>query len=466
MHVIATAGHVDHGKSTLVRALTGTDPDRWEEEKARGLSIDLGFASFELPSGATVAFVDVPGHRRFLKNMLAGVGGVAGCLFVVDCREGWRAQSEEHLRILELLGVRHGVVALTKVAGVDDDLVDLVRHEVLGRTSGTFLERAVPVATDALDATGLGDLVAALDELVAVVPPARDDGRPRLWIDRVFAARGAGTVVTGTLAGGAIAVGDELDVVGGAAGPPTIHPVRVRGVQSLHRTIERAGAGARVAVNLVGVRHHELGRGDVLVHADQWHLTTVADVELRVLATLAHPVTRRGAYVVHLGSGEHPATLRVIDGDRLGPGSVGPVRIRWRRPVPLLPGDRVVLRESGRGETVGGGEVLEVDPVGPASRARPDRSVARLVAAHGWIEVDDLARRTGVDLEPTVGRWVVAPDALAAAATRLDDRVDRAGPLGLDVASLGARSGRARAPHRCGGRCGPGDAADAPGPAR
>ena len=122
MHVIATAGHVDHGKSTLVRALTGTDPDRWEEEKARGLSIDLGFASFELPSGATVAFVDVPGHRRFLKNMLAGVGGVAGCLFVVDCREGWRAQSEEHLRILELLGVRHGVVALTKVAGVDDDL--------------------------------------------------------------------------------------------------------------------------------------------------------------------------------------------------------------------------------------------------------------------------------------------------------------------------------------------------------
>lgn len=271
---------------------------------------------------------------------------MAGCLFVVDCREGWRAQSEEHLRILELLGVRHGVVALTKVAGVDDDLVDLVRLEVLGRTSGTFLERAVPVATDALDGTGLGDLVVALDELVTVVPPARDVGRPRLWIDRVFAARGAGTVVTGTLAGGAIVVGDGARRGRRrrrAAGDPP--GSAVRGVQSLHRTIERAGAGARGggqpgrrAPPRARSRRRARPRRPVAPHHRGRCRAPL------FLATLAHPVTRRGAYVVHLGSGEHPATLRVIDGDRLDPGSVGPVRIRWRRPVPLLPGDRVALR--------------------------------------------------------------------------------------------------------------------------
>ena len=199
---MATAGHVDHGKSTLVRALTGTDPDRWAEEKERGLTIDLGFASAELPSGAVVSFVDVPGHIRFLKNMLAGVGAVPACLFVVAATEGWKPQSEEHLRILELLGVRHGIVALTKADCVDDDHVELAQLEVAEHVAGTFLDDAEVVEVDAPTGAGLDDLRTALDRLVHATPAAADHGRPRLWIDRAFVVKGAGTVVTGTLGGG------------------------------------------------------------------------------------------------------------------------------------------------------------------------------------------------------------------------------------------------------------------------
>src|SRR6476620_4154422 len=213
MHVVATAGHVDHGKSTLVQALTGMDPDRLAEEKERGLTIDLGFAWTSLPSGRDLAFVDVPGHVRFIKNMLAGVGAVDACLFVVAATEGWKPQSEEHLRILELVGVTHGVVALTKVDLLDDpELVELAVLEVAERTSGTFLAGApvVPVATPSGD--GLAELRTALAELVRTTPAAYDRGRARLWIDRVFAAKGSGTVVTGTLTDGSIATGDRLRI--------------------------------------------------------------------------------------------------------------------------------------------------------------------------------------------------------------------------------------------------------------
>ena len=213
MHVVATAGHVDHGKSTLIKALTGTDPDRLEEEKARGLTIDLGFAGTKLPSGRGVSFIDVPGHVRFLKNMLAGVGGVDACIFVVAATEGWKPQSEEHLRILSLLGIRHGIVALTKVGHVDDELATIAQMEIADRTEGTFLADAPIVPVDAIDGHGIDDLNAALDHLLDVTPTARDDKKPRLWIDRVFAAKGAGTVVTGTLTGGMVRVEDELSVL-------------------------------------------------------------------------------------------------------------------------------------------------------------------------------------------------------------------------------------------------------------
>jgi len=431
VHVVATAGHVDHGKSTLVEALTGTDPDRFAEEKARGLTIDLGFATTTLPSGAALSLVDVPGHVRFIKNMLAGVGAVDACLFVVAATEGWKPQSEEHLRILELLGVRHGVVALTKVGPADDDLVDLARLEVEERVAGTFLEGAPVVDTDAPTGVGLDNLRAALDDLLAATPTAVDHGRPRLWIDRAFSARGAGTVVTGTLTGGWLHTDDELAV------HPAGSPVRVRSLQNHHAERDELPPGSRCAVNLVGVAHDEVVRGHVLVRSDQWHHTTVVDASLRVLDRLDHPVSRRGAHVVYLGSGEHPVRMRILGPDALDPGTEGAVRIHLPEPLPLLPGDRFVLRESGRAETVGGGEVLDVDPTERASRARPDRSVDRVVRERGWVPVDELERLTGERREPDLDRWVVDPVVLHRTLEDLRNALADAGPRGLDLVGLG-----------------------------
>ena len=431
MHVVATAGHVDHGKSTLVEALTGTDPDRFAEEKARGLTIDLGFATTTLPSGAALSLVDVPGHVRFIKNMLAGVGAVDACLFVVAATEGWKPQSEEHLRILELLGVRHGVVALTKVGPADDDLVDLAHLEVEERVAGTFLEGAPVVNTDAPTGVGLDNLRAALDDLLAATPTAADHGRPRLWIDRAFSARGAGTVVTGTLTGGRLHTDDELAV------HPAGDPVRVRSLQNHHAERDELPPGSRCAVNLVGVAHDEVVRGHVLVRSDQWHHTTVVDASLRVLDRLDHPVSRRGAHVVYLGSGEYPVRMRILGPDALDPGTEGAVRIHLPEPLPLLPGDRFVLRESGRAETVGGGEVLDVDPTERASRARPDRSVDRVVRERGWVPVDELERLTGERREPDLDRWVVDPVVLHRTLEDLRNALADAGPRGLDLVGLG-----------------------------
>lgn len=437
MHVVATAGHVDHGKSTLVLALTGTDPDRWDEEKRRGLTIDLGFAGTTLPSGREVAFVDVPGHVRFLKNMLAGVGAVDACLFVVAAPEGWKPQTEEHLRILDLLGIRQGLIALTKVASVDDDTRELARLELTDHIAGSFLEAAEVVDVDAPSGSGISALQAALDRLLAATPTAADRDRPRLWLDRSFPARGSGTVVTGTLAGGALAVGDELVVIGPRA--PAPRPVRVRALQCHGVDHAGIGPGHRVAVNLAGVSHAEVGRGDALVRPGQWHITTTVDASLTVLPSLDHPVSRRGAHVAYLGSGEHPVALRVLGPTTIEPGGTGSVRLHLPVSLPLLPGDRFVLRESGRSETVGGGEILDVAPVRRAADARPDRSVGRVVEEREWVEVDDLERLTGVRVTPMLGRWVVAPGVLRATADALRGALTDAGADGLDVATLDVR---------------------------
>lgn len=433
MHVVATAGHVDHGKSTLVLHLTGTDPDRLAEEKARGLTIDLGFAGAALPSGRRMAVIDVPGHVRFLKNMLAGLGAVDACLFVVAASEGWKPQSEEHLRILDVLGVQHGIVALTKVGLVDDDLRELARLEVEEAVAGTFLEGAPIVAVDAPTGVGLDDLRRALDELLADTPTAVDHGRPRLWIDRSFAPAGAGTVVTGTLAGGGVAVDDELVLA-----PAGTH-VRVRSIQRLHEQVERIGPGNRTALNLVGVAHTAIDRGDVLVREGQWHHTDQVDASLTVLERLDHPVSRRGAFLAYIGSGEHPVQLRVLGPRPIEPGETGAVRLHLARHLPLLPGDRYVLRDAGRGETVGGGEILDVEPVLRASRAAPDRRVERVVAERGWVDADHLLLLTGERVAPTLGRWVASPEAVAEATARVVSRLADAGPLGLDLAGLDER---------------------------
>ena len=277
MRVVATAGHVDHGKSSLVLALTGTDPDRFPEEKARGLTIDLGFAFTTLPSGIEVGFVDVPGHVRFIKNMLAGVGAVEVALLVVAASEGWMPQSEEHLRILELLGVRHALVAITKADTVDAETVELAQLDVTEHLEGSALEAAPVVVCDSVSGRGLDDVRAGLDAVIAQTPTARDDGRPRLWVDRVFAAKGAGTVVTGTLTGGTVAVDDDVEV-----GSRRLR-ARVRAVQTAHRQVESAAPGTRVALNLVGVEHRELVRGDAVVGPDQWTFARTVDAALTVV---------------------------------------------------------------------------------------------------------------------------------------------------------------------------------------
>ncbi len=436
MRVIATAGHVDHGKSTLVRALTGVDPDRLAEEKARGLTIDLGFAATVLPSGEEVGFVDVPGHHRYVPNMLAGVGAVDACVLVVAANEGWKPQSEEHLRILELLGVGHGLVALTKVDGLDGDDRELAVMELRDRLAGTFLASADVVEVDAPAGVGMEALRAALDRLAAATPAAADRGRPRLWVDRSFSRPGAGTVVTGTLTGGAVALGDELAVLPGS------RRGRVRGLQTHHHPLEVATPGRRLAVNLAGLGHDQARRGDAAVRPGQWHQASVLDAELRVLAGLDHAVSRRGAYVAYLGTAEVPVRLRLLGRvDEIPPGDKGLVRL-WLAGgmrLPLVPGDRYVLRESGRAETVGGGEVLDVAPMLPAGRAAPSRSVTRVVGERGWVDAAELDRLTGERIPPTLGRWVVAPNALWAAVQAIRGACASAGSAGVDLAALDDR---------------------------
>ncbi|MGH9105835.1 MAG: selenocysteine-specific translation elongation factor [Acidimicrobiales bacterium] len=436
MRVVATAGHVDHGKSTLVKALTGVDPDRWPEEKARGLTIDLGFAVAQLPSGEEIGFVDVPGHVRFVKNMLAGVSSVDACLFVVAANEGWKPQSEEHLRILGLLGVRHGVVALTKVALVDGDERELAAMEVQDHLRGTFLERSELVAVDVVAGAGTEQLRTALDRLVTTTPAAADRGWPRLWVDRSFPVRGAGTILTGTLTGGCFSVGDDLEIDPGGT------RARVRALQSHHASVQRAAPGRRLAVNLTGVPHEQVRRGHALVQPGQWRLTRTVDASLEVLASVGHPVMGKGAFSAHIGAGSFPVRLRVIGrSTKIEPGGEGPVRL-WldaNARLPLLPGDRYVLREAGRGETLGGGEILDVAPVLAAARAAPSRSPERVVRERGWVGVAELARLTGRTVEPTLGRWVVDPPLLAQTREEISQACRGAGARGVPLAGFSQR---------------------------
>ena len=403
------------------------------EEKARGLTIDLGFAFCTLPSGRQVSFVDVPGHIRFVKNMLAGVGAVDASLFVVAAPEGWKPQSAEHLAILDLLGISHGVVVLSQIGLVDPELAELARLDVAEHVEGTFLEHAPVVATDAIDGTGLDELRTALDDLYAATPTAADRDRPRLWIDRSFAATGAGRVVTGTLAGGSISTGDELRTAPGG------RTARVRAIQTQGTTVERIGPGHRVALNLTGVDADDLGRGIALVRRDQWHHTRSIDVELTVLDGLGSDVTRRGAYALYLGSGEWPVRLRVLGPERIAPGETGYARLHLPIALPLVVGDRFVLRDFGRGQTIGGGTVLDPDPQLRASVAKPDARAERMIAERGWVEASQLERLTGERPKPVLGDWVAPSELVEALVDDLRDQIERAGPLGLDLAALDER---------------------------
>lgn len=395
MPVIGTAGHVDHGKSTLIAALTGIDPDRWEEERRRGLTIDLGFAWMRLPGGQSVSFVDVPGHERFIKNMLAGIEAINAALFLVAANEGWMPQSEEHLAVLDLLEVPRGVVALTKVDLVDEELAYLVEMDVMEQMSGTVADRWPVIRVSAPNGSGIREMAEGLEKaLVGHVP--EDLGRPRLWIDRAFSIRGAGTVVTGTLLEGALAVGDRVEIW---PGPAT---ARIRGLESHGSGLSTVGPGWRVAVNLVGLGRHAPERGSVLTAPEQWRSTDSLLAVVRP-ARYVKELSAKGAYHLHVGSGAWP--VRFIPLEK-GPGPVV-AHLQTASPLRLAMGDRFVLRETGRRMVVGGGRVI--DPCAPPTFARRQSAGRRLVglesasrhdqadgllAARGRAELAELAAHT------------------------------------------------------------------------
>jgi selenocysteine-specific elongation factor len=344
MYVIATAGHVDHGKTTLIRALTGMEADRWAEEKRRGMTIDLGYAWTTLDSGRQVAFVDVPGHQRFITNMLAGVGPVPAVLFVVAADEGWSAQSTEHLDALNALGVRHGVLAISRADLGDAELAEAEARDYL---AGSTLETMEAVAVSPVTGAGIARLRGALDRLTGLLPD-RVDGPARLWVDRVFTIRGAGTVVTGTLASGRMHVDDQLEV------RPSGTMVRIRGLQSTKTAVPDINAVARVAVNLRGVKTTEVRRGDALTTVGGWADVTVVDVRL----TRPGPLPRE--VMLHMGSAAVPVRTRPL-GDEAA-------RLMLATPLPLHVGDRGLLRDPGAGRVLAG--VVVLDPMPPPLRRR------------------------------------------------------------------------------------------------
>ena len=412
-HVIGTAGHVDHGKSALVQALTGTDPDRLAEEKARGLTIDLGFAWTTLPSGREVGFVDVPGHERFVHNMLAGVGGVDCALFVVDASEGWRPQSAEHLAILDLLGIPAGVVALSKVDLVDEATRGRVAAEAADRLAGTTLAGAPVVETAAPRGLGLGELLAALDQTLDRLPEPPDRGRPRLPVDRVFTMRGSGTVVTGTLSGGTLHAEGEAELL------PARRRVRIRALQGHGAPLAAAAPARRLAVNLAGVTTGQVARGDVLVLPGQWAATRTADCHLRCLAGAPGPLRARGAYLLYAGAAETAVRLQPLDAVEVRPGQDALVRVHLERALVLDPFEPVVLRDSGRDETVGGGRVLDPFPQAPVHGTggrvrRIEELEAREAAGRAGLPERVLAERGVVPLAELPVLAGAGPEELAA----------------------------------------------------
>ena len=432
MRIIATAGHVDHGKSSLVQALTGTDPDRWAEEKRRGLTIDLGFAFTQIGE-QQIGFIDVPGHVRFLRNMLAGIGGIDACMFIVAANEGWKPQTEEHLRILDALGITHGIIALTKTDLVDDDSQAIA--SVKQHVRSTFLEHAPIISVSVLDANTLDVLRSALTSLVASLPPVVNTNRPRIWVDRSFAAKGSGTVITGTLTGSSLSIGDELVV------QPTNIVVKVRGIQSNGTSVDTLQAGNRCALNISGIDHVDINRGDVLVRDTQWLGTTKFDAALNVLASIEHSVSRRGSYMMYIGSREVPVVLHTIGQSNLGSGETGFIRVTLPNTLPLAPGDRFILRESGRDETIGGGEVLDIMPKLRTSKATPNKNIQRVVSERGWVQLQQLHLLAGrnVDIsevEQVLDGWVTTTDNLGSMQQEVSALVSAANDIGVDVATL------------------------------
>ncbi|MFP5022711.1 selenocysteine-specific translation elongation factor [Pseudonocardia phyllosphaerae] len=450
MHVLCTAGHVDHGKSTLVRALTGMEPDRFAEEKRRGMTIDLGFAWTDLPGAGTVAFVDVPGHEKFVGTMLAGAGPVPAAMFVVAADEGWMPQSGEHADALAAAGLEHGLLVITRSDLLDPDLALAdAREELAARGLGGWPSVAVSATTGA----GLDTLRAALTDLVAALPEPEPDAPTRLWVDRAFTVRGAGTVITGTLPTGRIGPGTELELDGEGGR----FPVTVRGVQELNEPVENASAVARVALNLRGLPRDDVARGDALLTPGAWPVARELDVRLHGIGRPAEMPDGPTGLTLHAGSAAVPVRVRPLgttdDGEVI-------VRLRPDRPLPLRIGDRAVLRDPGARRVVAGATVLDPDP--PPLRRRRGAAKARaqeLAGATGVPDADAELTRRGVaraadlvrigvpradvdDLAtrvPGAAGWLLTAGRAAEAVAALDRAVAGQDPLDPGVPLAAAR---------------------------
>jgi selenocysteine-specific elongation factor len=444
--VVGTAGHIDHGKSALVKALTGTDPDRLKEEKARGITIELGFAHAEIAPGLVASFVDVPGHERFVRAMLAGVGGIDVVMLIVAADESVMPQTREHFDICRLLGVARGLVVITKADAAEPGMVELVADEVRELVAGSFLDSAPIVPVSALTGVGLEALREALAAIARSLPERNDRGPARLPIDRVFSMRGFGTVVTGTLIGGSLSVDDEVGLL------PAERRLKVRGLHVHGGGRERARAGERVAVNLAGIDVAEVERGSVLATLDSLPVTRRADVHVTMLPGRA---LKHGARVrVHQGTAELLARVALAGAAvAIEPGGAADVRLRFEAPAVLTRGDRLIVRSYSPPITIGGGVVI--DPLPPRAGVRTPRGVARMaaLALHGdprddrrdaattmiaaaglqGLVVADLARRLGC----LPGDAAAAVEALAAAGT-----VVRAGDWAVTAPLLGPPTAR------------------------
>lgn len=368
MRVIGTAGHVDHGKSTLVQKLTGIDPDRWAEEKARGLTIDLGFAWFNLADGETVGIVDVPGHRDFIENMLAGVGGIDATLLVIAADEGVMPQTREHLAILDLLGIENGLIILSKVDLIDDEeWLDLVELEIQEVVQDTVLADAEIMRVSAHTGAGIDELLTRLTSLLADLPPRTDYNQPRLPVDRVFSVEGFGTVVTGTLSGGTLSIGDTVEL------QPRAIRGRIRGLQSYKQDIEVALPGSRVAVNITGMDKALIQRGDVLAYPGQLNPTQLIDVHFQYLGDVEYPLKHNSEVKFFSGASETIANVRLLNDETLAPGNEAWLQLRLRDAIPLTQRDRFILRFPSPAQTIGGG--LIVNPHPPKRWKRFQKSV-------------------------------------------------------------------------------------------
>ena len=393
MRVIGTAGHVDHGKSTLVEALTGIDPDRLKEEKEREMTIDLGFAWLKLPNEEVVSVVDVPGHEDFIRNMLAGVGGIDLALLVIAADESVMPQTREHLHILDLLNVPRGIVALTKIDLVEEeDWLELVELDVADALEGTVLEQAPIVQVAARDGKGIKELMSVLTQVLAESEPRADLGRPRLSVDRVFSVAGFGTVVTGTLLDGAFNLGDEVVLL------PSGKTGRVRGLQTHKEKVERATPGRRLAVNISGLDVNDVQRGALLAHLDDYQPTRLVDVTLRVLSDIERPLRHNQEVEFFSGAAQQVGHLRIIGEKELPPGSEGFAQIRLVEPIVVARGDRYILRQPSPSRTIGGGQVLDPFPRARWRRSRPETLERFQLLAKGS-PVDLLVQKL-ITLEP------------------------------------------------------------------